>query len=244
MLIFLGVLVGVISGFFGVGGGFVLVPLLLMAGFDMKTAIGISVMQMLFSSIFGSYLNYKKGSLKLDSSMMVGFGGAMGALASGFVLSILSEMTLKVLFIALVGLAIAQMMRPIEAKQQRSVHPIWLFIVGIFAGVLAISLGVGGSVLIVPILVGFLYYPVKKAVSAGLFFVVFSSLSGFISLSLYGHIDYMSGFIVGISSLIGVAIGIKLKDKVSDKEHKRYILVLYVTIFFYMLYQFIQRTFS
>jgi len=244
MLIFLGVLVGALSGFFGVGGGFVLVPLLLMMGFDIKTAIGISVMQMLFSSIFGSYLNYKKGSLKLDSSIIVGFGGALGALASGFVVSFLSEMVLQILFITLVGLAIAQMMRPIAAKQQRSVHPIWLFIVGLFTGVFAISLGVGGTLLIVPILVGFLHYPIKKAVSAGLFFVVFSSLSGFMSLSLYGHIDYMSGLIVGVSSLFGVALGIKLKDKVSDKDHKRYILMLYIAIFSYMLYQFIQRIFS
>ncbi|MGM0623581.1 MAG: sulfite exporter TauE/SafE family protein [Campylobacterota bacterium] len=242
MLIALGVFVGAISGFFGVGGGFVLVPLLLMIGIDIKTAIGISVVQMVFSSIFGSYLNYKKKTLQIDSSMLVGVGGAFGALFSGYVVSILSPITLKALFIVLVGIAILQMLRPTHSKAQKDVHPSYLFIVGFFAGAIAISLGVGGSVLIVPILVGFLYYPIKKAVSAGLFFVVFSSLAGFISMSYYGHIDYASGLIVGISALVGVSFGIWLKDKVNDKQHKRYILILYTIIFLYMTYEFITRT--
>ncbi|MGM0533099.1 MAG: sulfite exporter TauE/SafE family protein [Campylobacterota bacterium] len=234
MLAVFGITVGFISGFFGVGGGFVLVPMLLIAGFDMKTAIGISVMQMVFSSIYGSFLNYKNGSLKINDSLIVGIGGGFGALFSGLVLSFLSEYTLKVLFVVLVGAAIAKMLRPLHEKQQRSVHPALLFSVGAVTGTLAISLGVGGSVLIVPILVGVLYYPVKKAVSAGLFFVVFSSVFGLISLSLHGHVDYTSGLIVGLFSLIGVTVGIKAKDKVSDKLHKRYILLMYTIIFLYM----------
>lgn len=243
MLIILGVLVGVMSGFFGVGGGFVLVPMLLFIGFDIKTAIGISIVQMVFSSIFGSYLNYKKGSLHIDSSMLVGVGGAFGALLSGYIVTVLSETTLKALFIFLVGIAILQMLRPVKSTTQKEVHPFLLFTVGGFTGAFAISLGVGGSVLIVPLLAGFLYYPIKKAVSAGLFFVVFSSLAGFISMSYYGHVDYLSGMIVGVSALVGVSIGIWLKDIVSDKQHKRYILILYSTIFIYMTYEFIKRTF-
>ncbi len=235
VLIPLGIFIGTVSGFFGVGGGFVLVPFLLLLGFDMKTAVGISVMQMVFSSIFGSYLNYKKKTLQMGSAMMVGFGGATGALLSGSIVSMLSVFTLKLLFLGLVGLAIAQMLRPTQNKQEREVHWAWLYLTGLFTGALAISLGVGGSVLIVPILVGFMHYPVKKAVSAGLFFVVFSSISGFVSLILHGHIDHQSGLIIGLSSLVGVTFGIWLKDRVSDKHHKRYILLLYTIIFLYMI---------
>jgi len=54
-LILLGTGVGVLSGFFGIGGGTILVPLLLMLGYETKAAIGISVLQMVFSSIYGSY---------------------------------------------------------------------------------------------------------------------------------------------------------------------------------------------
>jgi len=56
-------------------------------------------------------------------------------------------------------------------------------------GIFAISLGVGGSIMLTPILVGFLHYPIKKAVSAGLFFVTFSSISGLIAHIFAGDID-------------------------------------------------------
>ena len=60
---FLGLFVGSLSGFFGIGGGTILVPILLFMSYDIKTAIGISVVQMVFSSLYGSFLNFRKGSL-------------------------------------------------------------------------------------------------------------------------------------------------------------------------------------
>ncbi len=62
VLVVMGLVVGAISGFFGVGGGMILVPTLLSIGIDIKSAIAISVVQMVFSSILGSYLNYKRGN--------------------------------------------------------------------------------------------------------------------------------------------------------------------------------------
>lgn len=59
-LALLGVFTGFIAGFFGVGGGMLLVPLLIVLGYQMKEAIAISIMQMVFSSVFGSFLNIKK----------------------------------------------------------------------------------------------------------------------------------------------------------------------------------------
>ena len=46
-----GTVVGIISGFFGIGGGSVVVPTMIFMGYSIKTAVGVSVVQMLFSSI-------------------------------------------------------------------------------------------------------------------------------------------------------------------------------------------------
>jgi uncharacterized membrane protein YfcA len=73
-----------------------------------------------------------------------------------------------------------------------------------------------------------LHYPLKKAVSAGLFFVVFSSVSGMISRLSHGTIDFHNGLIVAIASLIGVVLGIWLKDQVTSKNHKTALLALYL----------------
>jgi len=74
----LGIIVGLLSGFFGIGGGTIMVPMLLMLGYDIKVAIGISVVQMVFSSIYGSYLNHKKGTLDIAMISVIGLGGFAG----------------------------------------------------------------------------------------------------------------------------------------------------------------------
>ena len=84
ILVVIGVCVGFISGFFGIGGGTVVVPTMLAFGYDIKIAIGISILQMLFSAIFGSYINYKNGKLVINNGIFVGFGGLFGAGLSGF----------------------------------------------------------------------------------------------------------------------------------------------------------------
>ena len=55
-LLAFGLITGFTSGFFfGIGGGSILIPMLLVAGFAMKEAVAISIMQMVFSSIYGSF---------------------------------------------------------------------------------------------------------------------------------------------------------------------------------------------
>lgn len=240
-LIVLGVGIGALSGFFGIGGGTILVPMLLLLGYDIKTAIGISVVQMVFSSAYGSFLNYRKGSLQFDTVLSIGVGGFVGALLSGLVIAALSSQTLEYLFIAFVIIALLRMAyTPVHYKKSKPAHPLALFSIGVLLGVFAISIGVGGSILLVPILVGFFHFELKKAISAGLFFVVFSSVSGLISLSLVGHISYFDGTVIGLASLAGVFIGVHLNHRTSTVIQKRLLLSFYILVLSYLL----TRTFS
>ena len=237
-LVLLGTSVGVLSGFFGIGGGTILVPLLLLLGYETKVAIGISVIQMVFSSAYGSYLNQKKGTLNIYMIFVVGVGGFIGALLSGFITSELNDEVLELIFLSFAIFALLRLFFKTKVNQaQKDVHKGILFVIGLFLGTLSMSIGVGGSIILVPILVGFLHVPLKQAVSAGLFFVVFSSVAGLISHSFSENLDYVSGVIIGSVSLVGVYIGIHLKDKISEVLQKRLLMSFYFLVVAYLVYR-------
>jgi len=235
-LLLLGTSVGVLSGFFGIGGGTILVPLLLMLGYETKIAIGISVVQMVFSSIYGSYLNNKKGTLDVPMVLVIGLGGFIGALLSGFITSGFSDVTLEMIFLFFAIFALFRLFfKTKEHRDQKVVSRVVLFAIGVPLGALSMTIGVGGSIILVPILVGFLHVPLKKAISAGLFFVVFSSVSGLISHTLSSSVDFKSGIIIGTASLFGVYVGIHLKDSVSEKLQKDLLVLFYLSVVLYLL---------
>jgi uncharacterized membrane protein YfcA len=238
-LIFLGSFVGLLSGFFGIGGGTILIPLLLLFGYETKVAIGISVVQMVFSSIYGSYLNNKKGTLDVIMVTTIGIGGFLGALFSGKITSSVDNFVLESVFLAFVLFALLRLFfKPKEHHHAKETSRVVLFFIGFIIGIMSMTIGVGGSIMLVPVLVGFLHIPLKKATSAGLFFVVFSSVSGLISHSLSGHVDYKSGIIIGLASLFGVYLGIHLKHhRVSVVMQKRLLVGFYLMIVFYLIYR-------
>ena len=230
-LILVGIFIGTMSGFFGIGGGMILVPILLVLGFDIKDAIGISIVQMVFSSVFGSYLNHKKGSLIIGEGIFVGLGGFMGGYIGGAATEFIPDVVLQFTFFALLLFALFRLFfskNHEDDAQTKSLKKALLFSIGVGIGIFSITLGIGGSIILTPLLVGLLHYPLKKAVSAGLFFVVFSSIAGMISRLSSGTIDFNNGLIVAVASLVGVAIGIWLKDHVNSKNHKMALLALYV----------------
>lgn len=238
-LLIFGTITGFISGFFGVGGGMILVPMLLTAGFVMKEAIAISIMQMVFSSVYGSFLNSKKAKSVFKDGIIIGIGGFVGGLQNSFILSIVSNEFLQYLFILIIILSIVKIfISPAEHDDEVKKHNKFvLFIVGFIIGMIAMSIGVGGAVMLIPILVGFMKYPLKLATSLSLFFVVFSSIAGFISLSLNNQMLFKEGFIVGVASLVGVYFGIKVKNAIPTMSYKQSILVLNFLILITMIYK-------
>lgn len=230
-LILVGIFIGTMSGFFGIGGGMMLVPILLVLGFETKVAIGISIIQMVFSSIYGSFLNYRKGSLIIGEGIFVGFGGFIGGYIGGYVTHYISDIILQFLFLGLLIFSLSRLLfskHHADDAETKTLNKALLFSIGFVIGIFSITLGIGGSVVLTPILVGLLHYPIKKAVSAGLFFVVFSSVAGMISRLSSGTIDFSNGLIVATASLIGVAMGIWLKDHVTSKNHKMALVALYM----------------
>jgi len=234
-LLFLGVGVGTLSGFFGIGGGTILVPLLLFLGHQIKDAVGISIVQMVFSSIYGSYLNNKNKTLDIPMVITIGIGGFCGALLSGFIAASVDDKVLEIIFLAFASFALLRLFfKTTQNRVQKNVNKVILFLIGLVLGTLSMLIGVGGSILLVPILVGFLHVDLKRAISAGLFFVVFSSVAGLLSHSLSREIDFFSGAVIGLASFVGVYIGVHLKDKIDAVVQKKLLVLFYLLVVLYL----------
>lgn len=241
-LVILGLAVGVVSGFFGIGGGTIIVPFLMLLGYNIKAAIGLSVMQMCFSSMLGSYINYKHKILKINDGIYLGVGGFVGGFIGGFVVKFFSEKFLTIVFLASLLLAIVKFFKTdIQTQKQANESKPLLIIIGFFIGLIAISIGIGGGLFVTPILVGMLGYDLKRAVSTGLFLVVFSSFSGFISQLFHRLFSFNDGLILTAGSLVGVYFGVKLAQKANKNIQKYLLLCMYIFLFIITLIQFLGK---
>jgi len=235
---FLGIFIGFASGFFGIGGGTVLVPILLLLGIDIKTAISISVMQMVFSSTLGSYVNYKSGKLRLGDGLYVGLGGFVGATQSGTIVAILPDVVLMGGFITVLLLSMGKFLTaPAQPSGVAVTSKGILFGLGVIVGMISLSMGIGGAIFLTPILVGFMNYDIKRALSMGLFFVIFSSVSGFASMAWHGLIDYRAGLVLGVGSLLGVVFGAKKAHVIDRRKQKIWLLGLYAILLVLTFYK-------
>ncbi|GAA8734256.1 sulfite exporter TauE/SafE family protein [Helicobacter pylori] len=256
ILALVGLFTGITAGFFGIGGGEIVVPSAIFAHFSYSHAVGISLMQMLFSSVVGSIINYKNGLLDLKEGSFAAFGGLMGAILGSFILKIIDDKILMAVFVVVVcytfiKYAFSNNKKPEHFEEmhfdlhannktpekKRSLpfmsmdrtHGV-LMLAGFVTGIFSIPLGMGGGILMVPFLGYFLKYDSKKIVPLGLFFVVFASLSGVISLyngRVLDDISVQAGVITGIGAFLGVGIGIKLIALANEKVHKILLLLIY-----------------
>lgn len=105
-----GLIVGVMTGFFGVGGGFLIVPaLVLVLGLSMREAVGTSLVVIAINSTSGLLAHLRYGGPDLATPSLFVAGGALGALGGALVSGRLDEQRLQrgfAVFIAMVGVGL------------------------------------------------------------------------------------------------------------------------------------------
>ena len=79
LLLGLGGLVGVMSGMFGVGGGFLITPLLFFVGIPPAVAVATSANQIVASSISGVLAHFRRKTVDLRMGVVLLIGGLIGA---------------------------------------------------------------------------------------------------------------------------------------------------------------------
>jgi len=236
----LGVVVGTLSGFFGIGGGTVSVPLLLYLGFGIKEAIGISVMQMVAGSLMAAYIHQKNKTYTISDIKYFGFGGLIGAGIGGLLVKALDASVLEWIFLGMVAFTLGRLVlsSPKPTRSEVVNRPLYALIgsgIGVFSGML----GVGGSILMTPILVSFMGFELKKASAIGLFFVMFTSISALVTFAMLGMLNWYAGAVMAASSLAGIGLGIWLLNKVHLRHYKQTLVVFYIFIFSLTAYKFI-----
>ena len=101
-----GVLVGVGASFSGLGGGFLIVPLLLILGYPAQKAVGTSFLAILVISISALVAHNKLANVDYKIGILLGVGGVIGAQVGARLVEHVSTASFKRIFAGiLVGLA-------------------------------------------------------------------------------------------------------------------------------------------
>lgn len=111
----LGVAVGFLSGMFGVGGGFLLTPLLMFSGIPAAIAVASGANQIVATSVSGALAQWRRGNIDLRMGAVLIAGGVAGALIGVLILKVLREagqagLIISLTYVALLGVIGALML--------------------------------------------------------------------------------------------------------------------------------------
>ena len=101
LLLGMGLAVGVLSGMFGIGGGFILTPMLILLGVPPALAVGTGASQVVASSVSGALGHWRRDNIDLQMGALLIGGGLIGALSGAFVLKLLKALGQVDLFVSL-----------------------------------------------------------------------------------------------------------------------------------------------
>ncbi|MDQ0270502.1 sulfite exporter TauE/SafE family protein [Cytobacillus purgationiresistens] len=225
----LGGLISVLSGFFGIGGGFILTPFLMLIGYPPIEAIATSLLFTIGSSISGIAAHIKLKNIKWKEGIILGVSGvAATQVAHPFVVFLerngMDEWAIPLLYIVLLSYFALRMMKQGNGQTQNQTASstasmiLKMIAIGFFAGFVSTAMGVGGGFIMVPLTVALLGFIPKKAVGTSLFAVLLIVTTGFLSYASTVAIDYQVGLVLLAGGLIGSQFGAKLTNSFSNRE--------------------------
>jgi len=98
----LGAAIGFLSGMFGVGGGFLLTPLLIFSGIPPAIAVATGANQIVASSVSGALAQWRRGNIDFRMGLVLSIGGVAGAFAGVLLVGLLNRLGHADVFISLV----------------------------------------------------------------------------------------------------------------------------------------------
>jgi len=231
-LILLGFAAGIIGSMIGLGGGFVVVPILTFFGFSPQLAASNSLFAA-FSNAVASTISYaKQRRIEYSLGLKLGLLSIPGTILGAYISDEITSSLFKILFgiVLLASSIYIFSKRKMEPKTYNLSKQIMVLAIGasFFAGIISSLFGIGGGVVFVPLMVIVIGLSMKMAAPTSQFILLFASASGMIAHSLLGHPDFYQALFLSIGAFVGGLVGSRLSLQVEEKKLKIIVTVVLV----------------
>ena len=200
-IVLVGVLGGFLAGVFGVGGGIVMVPLLvLLLGLDQRTAAVTSLLAIIPISVLGALGYATGGAVDWVAGVVIGVGSIVGGQIGVRLLPRIPIPVLQVGFAAILLYSAYRLLLPETLAAEGPSGRWWLLVVvGLVAGVLAGLLGIGGGIVVIPGLVLLAGVDMDTARGTSLLVVLITALTASITTVRSGQANTAVGLWAGLA---------------------------------------------
>ena len=251
-LLLTGIGVGFASGLLGVGGCFIMVPIqfwvLKSIGVDptiaIRIAFGTNLLVVLPTAFSGAMTHHKKGSVLWKAALILGIFGAIGSFGGGFIAAHLPGRILVTAFGIAVLLGAIRMLtaKPPKVEEEPTEAFIPYLLWGVALGIVSGIIGIGGGVLMVPIMVLFLKFKIHQAVGTSTALMIFTAAGGAISYMLNGWgisglPPYSTGYLNWLQFILLAGASIPMATVGARSAHRlpaKQLRYLFIIVMFYM----------
>ena len=208
----IGLFAGLLSGLFGVGGGTVIVPLLvLLLAYDQRLAAGTSLAAIVPTVIVGVISYGLNDSVAWIPGLILAAGAVVGAQIGTWLLPRVPLAVLRWIFIAFLVVVIVSLFLVVPSRDAGLSLTILsitgLVVLGVATGTMAGLIGVGGGVIVVPTLM--LLFGVGDLLAKGtsLLMMIPTAISGTIGNLRRGNVDLPAAALIGLAACTTTALG-------------------------------------
>ena len=205
---------GILSGIFGIAGGVVVVPMLvLIVHLAQRRAQATSLVMIAIAATAGAATYALGNSVAIVPALIIVAGGLAGTWVGTTWIHRVTDQRLQSAFAVLLILAAIRLAWPSSGPDETTLTDMSVIVaIGYFAcgsamGILSSMMGVGGGIILIPLLVGIFGFSQHDAAGTSLVVMVPIALFGAIRHSRSGFTDWGMGLRLGIGAFFGAIAG-------------------------------------
>lgn len=211
-LILVGIAGGLLSGLFGIGGGTIIVPALaIWLSMPQKLSAGTSVLAILPTAAVGATSYAIQGNVDWVAAICLALGMIVGAQLGAHLLHVLPVNVVQWAFMVFLAAVIVTLWFVVPQRDAQIDLTFWtvalLVLTGFVTGILSGVLGVGGGVVVVPVLMFFFGANDLAAKGTSLLMMIPGSVSVTLGNLRRQNVDFRAAIYVGLAACLVVPLG-------------------------------------